>query len=146
MAWGNMQQRCHNPNFSLFRRYGGRGIYVDPLWRGRGGFDRFLAHVGPRPSSKHTLDRINNDGHYAPGNVRWATSVEQNNNTSKNVLLTYRGVTQSMSAWARQLGMVVSTLRDRKEAGWSDERALATPVRPKRPAGSTPAISTARSA
>lgn len=80
IAWLAMHQRCYYTGFKDFQNYGGRGITVAQEWHGDGGFERFLAHVGTKPSPKHTLDRINNDGNYEPGNIRWATYKEQANN------------------------------------------------------------------
>lgn len=74
-----MIQRCHNPTNSGYGNYGARGIVVCDKWRRD--FQAFIADVGRRPSKKHTLDRINNDGPYAPDNVRWATRSEQMGNT-----------------------------------------------------------------
>lgn len=71
--WIGMIARCRNPNSTGWENYGGRGISVHAGWVGRGGFEAFIEHVGPRPSMKHSLDRIDNDGHYEPGNVRWVT-------------------------------------------------------------------------
>lgn len=73
-------QRCHNERHRAYRLYGARGIAVCDEWRGRGGFARFLAHIGPRPDGC-SLDRINNSRGYEPGNVRWATPLEQAQNT-----------------------------------------------------------------
>lgn len=79
-AWKEMKRRCtSNPESRYFKDYVGRGIDVCPQWRDD--FVRFLADVGRRPSSRHSLDRINNDRGYEPGNVRWATKSEQNRNT-----------------------------------------------------------------
>lgn len=72
--------------------YYDRGIRVAPEWTGAGGFNRFLAHIGPRPSPEHSLDRIENDGDYAPGNVRWATAKEQQRNRRNAVRVLFRGV------------------------------------------------------
>lgn len=69
------KQRCTNPKHRSFRDYGGRGIE----FRFRS-FEEFYEEVGPRPSNEHSIDRINNDGHYEPGNVRWATPEQQKNN------------------------------------------------------------------
>lgn len=77
-AWCSMITRCTNQNREKWNNYGGRGISVCKRWRDS--FSAFLADVGPRPSSAHSLDRINNDGDYEPGNVRWATAVQQANN------------------------------------------------------------------
>ncbi|MET8113722.1 hypothetical protein [Streptomyces prasinus] len=73
-----MIKRCENPNNHAYARYGGRGISVHPEWRAN--FGAFLRDVGRRPSPDLSLDRIDNDGNYEPGNVRWATAKQQANN------------------------------------------------------------------
>jgi hypothetical protein len=78
MAWQNAIQRCENPRFPRYQDYGGRGIAFHPAWRHD--FRAFLRDVGPRPSAQHSLDRVDVNGHYEPGNVRWATTAEQNRN------------------------------------------------------------------
>lgn len=80
-AWLAACQRCLNPKNPHYRHYGGRGITVADEWRPPDGFLAFLAHIGPHPGNGMSLDRIDNDGHYAPGNVRWATQREQMLNT-----------------------------------------------------------------
>jgi hypothetical protein len=77
-AWQAMIQRCGNANHVAFKNYGGRGIVVCNQWISS--FEAFIAHVGARPSALHSLDRIDNDRGYEPGNVRWATSSEQAKN------------------------------------------------------------------
>ncbi len=77
VSWRQMRYRCNNPNFHNYHRYGGRGITVHPDFDD---FEVFLAHIGPKPSPIHSVDRINNNGNYAPDNVRWATPLEQANN------------------------------------------------------------------
>jgi hypothetical protein len=76
--WAGMNDRCSNPNNNAWKYYGGRGIKVCDRWRAS--FEAFFADIGPRPTSKHSIDRINNDGNYEPGNVRWATATVQANN------------------------------------------------------------------
>jgi hypothetical protein len=77
-AWRSMKRRCYAPNFNRWKDYGGRGIAVCDRWLES--FDNFLADMGRRPSLHHSIDRINNDGDYEPGNCRWATAGQQANN------------------------------------------------------------------
>jgi hypothetical protein len=80
-VWKAAYARCHRENFPFYSDYGGRGINMHSSWWPQNdGFPKFLAHVGDRPSSDYSLDRIDNDGNYEPGNVRWATKREQMNN------------------------------------------------------------------
>lgn len=76
-CWENMIQRCTNPKSTGYEIYGGRGISIHPLFLD---FKKFINHIGPRPSKRHSIDRINVDGNYEPGNVRWATAEEQAQN------------------------------------------------------------------
>ena len=75
--WNGMIQRCENPNQKAYKNYGGRGISVCERWKK---FEQFYADMGPRTTPKHSIDRINNDGNYEPGNCRWATNREQSLN------------------------------------------------------------------
>ncbi|KKL15314.1 hypothetical protein LCGC14_2068940 [marine sediment metagenome] len=77
-AWSHMKERCQNSNVRGYRNYGGRGIEVCGEWINN--FQAFYDHIGSKPSPKHSLDRIDNDGNYEPGNVRWATAKIQANN------------------------------------------------------------------
>lgn len=96
--WRAIIQRCHNPRNTEYRNYGGRGIRVCDEWRNS--FERFFADVGPKPSPELTFDRINNDGNYEPGNVRWATRTEQMRNTRlSHEERSRRGRISAMKRW-----------------------------------------------
>lgn len=129
-AWSAMVRRCYDPKTTQFPNYGGRGIRVCDEWRHD--FSAFLAYLGPRPSPRHSLDRINNDGYYEPGNVRWATLKEQGNNTRRNRLVAFQGREQSVTQWAEEYGRSPQLVFNRLALGWSIERALTTPARAKR--------------
>lgn len=77
-VWHGMRQRCFNPAHESYKHYGGRGITVCDRWDNS--MAAFAEDIGPRPSMQHSLDRINNDGNYEPGNCRWATKSEQRRN------------------------------------------------------------------
>jgi hypothetical protein len=120
-----MIQRCRpeNPNS---HKYSERGISVCSKWRGS--FAAFLADMGPMPSANHSLDRINNNGNYEPGNCRWATRSQQALNTRRNHLLEVDGVTQTISEWSELTGINYRTLTNRIQHGWTPDRTVATPV------------------
>lgn len=125
-VWVGMRQRCSNPNRRHYDRYGGRGIKVCERWES--GYAAFIEDMGPRPSPKHTLDRIDNDGDYTPENCRWATQKEQHNNRSVSRYIQFEGRRLTLTEWAKELGMTTSTLNSRFLDDWSVERALTTPV------------------
>ncbi len=86
--WLMMHQRCYNNGHVAYNHYGGRGINICPLWNRNSagmvdGFETFIRHIGPAPSIRHSVDRIEVDGNYEPGNVRWATDAEQAANRRK---------------------------------------------------------------
>lgn len=124
-----MIQRCHNPKHPKFHHYGGRGIVVAAEWREEGGFERFLAHIGPRPSSKHSVDRIDNSRGYEPGNVRWASQREQMLNTRCTARIAALGQTLTLDEWAAHTGIPRRTLEWRRDQGWAPEKIVSTPVR-----------------
>jgi hypothetical protein len=119
--------RCENPNNRAFANYGGRGISVDPSWRHS--FETFLADMGPRPTSKHSLDRIDVNGPYAPANCRWATMRDQQNNRRSNVHIVAFGETLTLAQWSERTGIGEGTIRNRLRVGWTPERALSQQVR-----------------
>lgn len=124
--WLNVKDRCNNPKNPYFHNYGGRGIRMCQEWQDS--FPAFMAGIGPRPSLLHTLDRKENDGHYEPGNVTWATKREQANNQRKNRRVTLDGRTQTIAEWARELGLAPSTVHNRLARGRPVELAL-TPIK-----------------
>ena len=126
-AWSRIRNRCYNPNASKFRWYGGRGISVCQRWRDS--FKAFYEDMGPRPFPKATIERINNDGNYEPGNCRWATQHDQSRNTQRTILLAFRGRTQCLQDWAAEVGIERQTLQGRIQSGWDIERALTEAVK-----------------
>lgn len=109
--WSQMIQRCTNENDVSYCRYGGRGITVCGEWINN--FSAFLQHIGCRPSPDHSVDRIDNDKGYEPGNVRWATRSEQQRNRRDSRILTFRGESLLVVEWAAKIGMSYSGLRAR---------------------------------
>ncbi len=130
-AWKMMRQRCANPNNKNYSDYGGRGIKVCDRWNS---FDAFLADMGEPPTPDHTLDRINTNGDYEPGNCRWSTMKEQCNNRRSNRVIVYLGESKTMTEWAEKFGMRDNVLLKRLKSGWSIAKALTTPVRAQRTA------------
>jgi hypothetical protein len=101
IVWYSMVARCCDPRNSHFARYGGRGIRVCERWRDD--FMAFLSDMGPRPSRGYSLDRLDNDGDYAPENCRWATRYQQAHN--KELMRNSRGVTRSGDGWRAQISI-----------------------------------------
>lgn len=125
-AWIGMISRCHNPLDPRYRNYGGRGIAVCDQWRDS--YEAFLAHVQRRPSSEYSIDRIDNDKGYEPGNVKWSTTREQNNNKRSNRLISFNNLTLTQAQWSAMLGIKVVTLSARlRRFHWSVADALTTP-------------------
>lgn len=112
--WNMMIQRCHNPRNQAFHNYGGRGISVCQDWRDS--FEAFYSHVGPRPKG-HSIDRIDNDGNYEPGNVRWATRSQQSQNRRKTVHVIYNGENVTLQELADRLGVQRTTMYARYRTG-----------------------------
>ena len=124
-AWSHMKDRCFNPNNKNYLDYGGRGIAVCDRWLN---LENFLADMGTKPSPKHSLDRIDNDGDYCPDNCRWATKAEQANNRRYNRLITIGCVTLTIAQWAIEMGFDKNLIYCRLNSGWSEFDAVMTPV------------------
>lgn len=127
-TWAHIRMRCNNPQDSSYENYGGRGIKVCDRWMGEDGFVNFRADMGPRPSPKHSIDRIDNDGDYTPTNCRWATKTEQVRNRRVTRTLTHNGETLSLVEWSERTGIAYDTLKRRKAMGWSDEKTVTEPI------------------
>jgi hypothetical protein len=123
-AFSHAKGRCQTPSDHKWADYGGRGIQF--LYSS---VEALVADIGHPPSGGHSIERINTNGHYEPGNCCWATSEEQNNNRRDNVFLTHQGKTQTVSQWARELGFRPGLIGDRLRAGWTVEKTLSPPVR-----------------
>jgi len=124
-TWCLIKDRCLNKNNKQYKDYGLRGIQMYEPWITD--FKSFYDHIGPKPSNKHSADRIDNNLGYFPNNIRWSTSVEQNNNKRSNVNITYLGRSMTASQWAEETGINAKTILKRIKANWpTDELFLPT--------------------
>lgn len=121
-AWESMRDRCLDPNNIFYEDYGGRGITIYPRWIDS--FIDFFNYIGKKPSNKHSLDRMDNDGDYVPGNIQWATKREQSYNKRNTVIIDFNGESKTLIEWAEEIGIKTKTLAKRLRVGWTVERAL----------------------
>ena len=128
-SWDSMKQRCLKPNSPDYERYGGRGIAVHSAWVSS--FEAFLADMGVRPVG-HTLDRIDVNGNYEPGNCRWNTNKGQQRNRREMVTITWRGESLTPAEWGERTGIASKILLWRIRQGWDLEKAMTTPATPGR--------------
>lgn len=128
-SWRNMIARCTNPKASGFDHYDALGVVV---WAGWNKFEQFLSDMGEAPPNT-TIERIDNDGPYEPGNCRWATRQEQANNRRTNIRFEYRGKSYTLAQLARATGQAKETLRVRlvRPGGWAVAAAVETPTIPR---------------
>lgn len=122
--WLTMKSRCYNPKVAAYKYYGARGITVCDRWRLS--FLNFLNDMGEKPPGK-SLERIDNNRGYEPGNVRWAVTSEQNANRRNSIMVTVDGVTECLAHTARRLGLNLPRVKGRLKRGWSMEDALMLP-------------------
>lgn len=121
-VWAMMRQRCLNPNAANYRNYGGRGITVDPRWSK---FLAFYEDMGPAPSPKHTLNRLDNDGPYCPENCVWSDMEGQQNNRRNNLFIEAFGKRKTLAQWSRETGLTRDMVKHRIFVmGMSPEEAL----------------------
>lgn len=120
-TWTAMIHRCKNPNVGSFAHYGARGIRVCSRWQT---IENFAADMGPKPTPAHTIERIDVNGDYEPGNCRWATRREQNRNKRNSCWIEHNGVRLTMAEWCERTGIHQATLSTRLRHGWSAAQAL----------------------
>jgi hypothetical protein len=125
-AWKAMKGRCFDPNNISYKNYGARGVTVCDQWLND--YPAFLKEIGRRPSKNHSVDRINNNGNYEPGNVRWATRKEQRRNSDRIHPVTINGITKIICDWAAVSGVPEESISARIRHGWEYERAVFYPV------------------
>lgn len=125
--WVNMISRCENLNTPWFEHYGGRGIRVCDRWRSD--FRTFLADMGPRPSVRHSLDRVDVNGHYEPKNCRWATPKAQSRNQRSNHVVEVNGWKMTLAEAAEKASVSYNTVLFRLKRGWSIDDALKYPAK-----------------
>ena len=126
-SWDGMKARCYNTNNYNYSKYGGRGIIICERWLGKYGFRNFLEDMGERPEG-YSIERINVNGNYELSNCKWATILEQNNNKTSNIKITYKGIEYNAANLAKKFGIEKSTFFKRIEAGHRGEK-LVRPVK-----------------
>lgn len=102
-VWQGIKKRCYNKTHTYYHNYGGRGITMCDEWLND--FAAFYRDMGQRPSLEHTIEREDSDGNYCKENCRWATRIEQGNNTRRNVYYEFDGEKKTLSAWCRELNI-----------------------------------------
>ena len=122
--WNMVVQRCTNPNVKNWMDYGGRGITVCDRWLS---YENFIADMGKRPTTKHSIERIDNGSGYCPDNCRWATRPEQARNKRNNHFIELFGRRQHLSGWAREYGIDHALIISRLSRGWSELDAITKP-------------------
>lgn len=131
-SWSHMHVRCFNKAHRNYPNYGGRGIKIDPRWND---YRAFAADMGKRPSKDFSIERIDVNGDYEPGNCRWATREEQARNKQNTVYVTFKGKRYLLMDLVADLGLSRDIVYNRLKLGWPLNHALALPVRPKRKKG-----------
>jgi hypothetical protein len=121
-VWLAMRKRCSVPTHPYYYIYGGRGIKVCERWEHS--FEAFINDMGERPSSKHSIDRIDVNGDYEPRNCRWATAAEQTRNSRRNVRVSIDGETRVVEDWGKTSPVSAGAIRRRLAAGWDPTRAV----------------------
>lgn len=122
--WGDMKNRCNNPNNTVFKFYGARNIGVCKEWEQFEPFRDWATNNGY--TDELTIDRIDVNGNYEPSNCRWVTMKEQSRNKRNNHFVTYNNETHCLSEWAERYNINYKMLFKRLKSGWSFEKAITT--------------------
>lgn len=125
-SWRNMRDRCNLPSSESYKSHGGRGITVCEQWSS---FQTFLSDMGPKPTPKHTIGRMDNDGNYEPDNCEWETSNQQMRNRTDTRWVEYQGRKMSLAEACELSGQTRTRVNARLRLGWTIERALTQPNR-----------------
>ena len=127
--WGHMKNRCYNQNDEKYELYGGRGLTVCEEWLHN--FQAFYDwSIKNGYTEDLTIDRLDNNKGYSPENCRWATNWEQSNNKRTSRILILNGERHTIAEWSKITGINSRTIESRVGLyGWSDEKALTTPIR-----------------
>lgn len=128
-SWHSMMSRCKYPQKNTKKVYFDRGISVCERWLS---YENFRADMGFRPAGS-TLDRIDSKGNYEPGNCRWATVREQQNNRTNTPFLTHNGESLPLMEWSRRNGISSEVIRQRIKLGWTESDAVSKPTEARRP-------------
>ena len=121
-CWSEIRQRCKNKNYPRYQDYGGRGIKVCERWNS---FINFYHDMGDPPTPRHSIDRIDNNKNYEPGNCKWSNPKEQQNHTRSNRIIEFNGRKLNIQQWSEIVNINHSTIRKRIDRShWSIERAL----------------------
>ena len=129
-TWRGIVARCTDPNHQAYAQYGGRGIKFYEAWLSDpAAFSEYISQLPDSGRKGYTLDRINNDGNYEPGNLRFASMPEQQRNRQNTHNITHQGKTQCLESWADEYGILSGTLYRRLKLGWPMEKALTQRVR-----------------
>lgn len=127
--WIDIIKRCTNSNAIAYKNYGGRGIAICDEWRHDfAAFHSYVTNLEHHGEHGYSIDRIDNSKGYEPGNLRYATRLQQSQNTRKVVMLTFNGQTKIVSDWAREAGISSSVLSGRLKRNWNMQDALSAPV------------------
>ncbi len=126
-TWYSMILRCYEPKNNKYYDYGSRGIRVSNEWLYS--FANFLEDMGNKPSDKHSLDRINNDGPYSKDNCRWSTPTEQSRNRRNTLKVFYEGKEIVLIELCEKLNVDYEIVRGRLKIGKSIEEAISEPKR-----------------